>query len=207
MKQLILALCLLELTLSVYPTGCKKKGYHCVFDGIKHDKYFECNEFYEGIRTCPRNTKCISNAHHTNVIPCEFVKEEVMDVLPVDVINSEFECKADGFYCVIDGLHDRDYYECSPDFNGFRHCALGTHCRGAENNPYNFNPCVVDEVLISSSTKSSSEYPSQEKSSTGVSSEERSYSDISSSEKKSSEEPTTPSTGVSSEEHSYSDHS
>jgi hypothetical protein len=56
----------------------------------------------------------------------------------------------------MDGVHDYEYYECSADFKGFRQCAPGTKCKGEQNEPYTYNPCVIDprQTPIESSTQS-----------------------------------------------------
>jgi hypothetical protein len=61
---------------AVYPTGCQNRGYECIEDD-SNDKYFECNEYFEGIKTCPRGTKCLKKGLQKVVIPCEPVKTSV----------------------------------------------------------------------------------------------------------------------------------
>ena len=61
------------------------------------------------------------------------------------------DCSVSGLFCVDDGQHDYQYYECSGNYQGFRSCAPGTKCAGAQNNPYDYNPCIEYPTTVSES--------------------------------------------------------
>nr|ABC59321.2 Jacob 6 [Entamoeba invadens] len=73
-----------------------------------------------------------------------------------------FKCEKDGLYCVKDGKHDEEYYECSKTFKGYRPCAPGTKCTASERVDYGYNPCTTGEESHSKTEESKSKDKSKE---------------------------------------------
>ncbi|ELP90687.1 Cyst wall-specific glycoprotein Jacob family protein [Entamoeba invadens IP1] len=57
--------------------------------------------------------------------------------------ENEFKCEQEGLYCVNDGKHDTQYYECSEVFQGYKPCVLGKKCTSKERVALGFNPCTT----------------------------------------------------------------
>ncbi|KAL7711946.1 Cyst wall-specific glycoprotein Jacob [Entamoeba marina] len=126
--------------------NCTYDGYFCIIDGIHNDQYYECSDTFEGFRDCAPDTYCKGNGNFS-YNPCVFLNEtnwctnyssssSSSSISYEDILN----CTYDGLFCIIDGIHNDQYYECSDVFEGFRDCAPDTYCKG--NGSYSYNPCV-----------------------------------------------------------------
>ncbi|ELP85101.1 Cyst wall-specific glycoprotein Jacob family protein [Entamoeba invadens IP1] len=154
---------------------CTVDGLYCINDTKYSKQYFECSNTFQGLRPCAPGTECIAKERvDFGYNPCGYKEETTkseeksketskVPVTPsVDKSEEKEICKEDGFYCTGDEKHTKEYYICSPTYNGYSKCPAGTKCGAKGHYPYTVNPCILDEELIEKS-KEKSEIKSTDK--------------------------------------------
>ncbi|ELP88457.1 Cyst wall-specific glycoprotein Jacob family protein [Entamoeba invadens IP1] len=156
---------------------CKENGLYCIEDG-KHDNlYFECSNYFRGLRPCAPGTQCIGNGQKEyGYNPCgvksnepttpSVTKSEEKSIdkkseeskipitPPIDKSGENAICKEDGFYCTGDNEHSTQYYICSETYKGYSKCPLGTKCGANGHYPFTINPCILDGYIFKSTENS-----------------------------------------------------
>ncbi|ELP87093.1 Cyst wall-specific glycoprotein Jacob family protein [Entamoeba invadens IP1] len=148
--------CVLESSISVDTTKdistddiCQSDGDYCVLDGLHDYKYYFCSTYYKGYLPCPLGTKCGYKGKVPNEeSPCVLLDSSIEDSSQqIENKYLNFKCRGLGLFCIIDGIHNDQYYQCSEQFNGTRHCPKNTWCKGEQKLPYTESPCVFLEDI------------------------------------------------------------